>query len=126
MGEHIDGLVCHNLILLVHELEVTGLSGRIAADIYYPAGRSMQDGINHISMHSCSGGIGYNHVGTAIALYEIGRQHVLHITCQELGVIDTIERSVDTSILNGFSHILYAYNLASLTGTSSFPVSPAN
>ena len=63
--EHVDRLHLHNFISRVEQLEVAGLSGRIAAYIHDAFGGGKQDGVNDILMHAGTWRVGDDDIGRA-------------------------------------------------------------
>ena len=71
VGEHVDGLHADNAVVGIHELQVAGLCGRIAADVDYALGSGFEYNINHIRMHTGAGRIGYYDIGPAVLCDEL-------------------------------------------------------
>ena len=62
-------------------------------------------------MHAGSGRVGDDDVGTAVAPYEVRGEDVLHVSCEELGVVNAVELGVYLCVLDGFRNVFYAYDL---------------
>ena len=114
MREHVDRLNASNLILLIEQLQVTCLRGRIAADIDDTLGRSEKDGIDDVLMHACARRIGDDYIWSSMLLDEVAVEDVLHVACEEKRVLDTINLAIDFSVLDGFRNILYTNDLTGL------------
>ncbi len=92
--------------------EVAGLCGRIAAHIYYAGRRGFEYHLDYIFMHAGSRGVDYHHVGTAVTLYKLGREHIFHISGIKLGIIQTVDTGIDLGVLDSLGHILHTHHMA--------------
>lgn len=114
--EHIHWLYCHHAIVLVKQLQIACLGGRIATHIDHLARCGKEDDIYHIGMHAGTWRVGDNHIGTTMTLDELAVENVLHVAGIEDGVVYAIELGVDLGILDGLGYIFDAYHQACLTG----------
>lgn len=114
MGEHIDGLHGHDLILFVEVVQVARLSGGIAGDIDDALGGGAKDGLHYVGVHAGTRRVGDDHVGTAMLGDELVGEDVLHVTGEEEGVGDAVNLGVHLGILDGLGDVLDADDLTGL------------
>ena len=111
VGEHVNGLDFCNFIVGVHQAEVAGLGGWIAADIDYTLRFCIQYGLHDIGMHAGTRRVGNDDVGSVMLCYEVVGQDVLHISGKELCVTDAVNLRVYLRIFYGLWNILNTDNL---------------
>ena len=108
VGEHVNGLDFCHFVVGVHQAEVAGLGGWIAADIDDTLRLGIQYGLHHIGMHTGTGWVGNDDVGSAVFGYEVVGQDVLHISGKKLCVTDAVNLRVYLRIFYGLWNIFYA------------------
>ena len=116
VGEHIDGLHGHDLILFVEVVQVARLSGGIAGDIDDALGGGTQDGLHYVGMHAGTGRVGDDHVGTAVFGDKLVGEDILHVTGKEQCIVDMVDLGVHLGILDGLGDVLDADDLTGPTG----------
>ena len=116
VGEHIDGLHGHDLILFVEVVQVARLCGGIAGDIDDALGGGAKDGLHHVRVHAGTRRVGDDHVGTAMLSDEVVGEDVLHVTGEEEGVGDAVNLGVHLGILDGLGDIFDADDLFRVLG----------
>ena len=109
--EHIDGLDSGNTVVCVEVVEVTSLRSRVAGDIDDALGSCPENGLHHIWMHTSSGRVSDDHIGTAVLGDEVVGEDILHIAGIEEGVGDAVDLGVDLRILDGLGHVFDADDL---------------
>ena len=90
MREHIDGLHGGDAIISVHVMQVTGLCGRVAADIDDALGGSTQDGLHHVGMHTGTWRVGDDDVRPPVFSDEVIGEDVLHVAGKEQRVRNAV------------------------------------
>ena len=90
MGEHVDGLYGSDTIVGIHQLQVTGLCGWVAADIDNTFWSCIEDGFHHVRVHTGAWGIGDDDVWATVLGNEVVGQDVLHVASIEEGVLDAV------------------------------------
>ena len=98
MGEHVDGLYLLYAVLLVQQLQVAGLGGRV-----------------DVRVHAGPWRVGDNDVRTSVLGDKLVRQDVFHVAGKEQCVLNAVDLGVDLGVLDGFGHILDADDLPCLS-----------
>ena len=114
MWEHIHWLHGCHLVIVVEQLEVARLGGRVAAHIDNALWSGEEDGVDDISVHTGTRWVGDDHVGTSVGIDEILVEDILHVSGKEERVVQTVDLSVLLGIYNGLRHIFNAYDLSCL------------
>ena len=113
MWEHVNGLHGCDTIIGIHQLQVTGLCGRVAADIDNTFGGCIEDGSHYVGVHAGTWWVGDDDIRTSVLGNKVVGQDVLHVAGIEQRVLDAINLAVDFGVLDGFRHVL---NTDDLTG----------
>ena len=116
VGEHVDGLDGGDTVVHVQVVQVAGLGGRIARDVDNALGGSSEDGLYHIGVHTGTGRVGDDDVGTSVLSDEIVGEDVLHVAGKKECVVDAVDLGVDLRILNSLGYIFYTDDFAGLAG----------
>ena len=116
MREHIHGLHARNLIIGIHQSQVTRLRSRVATHIYDAFGSSKEDGLHHIFVHACTRRVGNNHIRPTIALDKRFIQHFLHVARKEKGILNAVECGINLGIFDSFRHVFDTNHLSRLLG----------
>ena len=106
--EHVDWLDAFHLIMLTEELQVSSLRGWVAADVDDALRVGKENDIDDIAVHSGTRRVGDDDVGLTVTLDEISIEDVLHVTSEELSVLDAIYLGIHFGILDGLRHVLNA------------------
>ena len=114
MWEHVDGLHGCHAVVGIHIVQVTGLCGRIAADVDDALGGCIQNGFHHVRVHAGTRRVSDDDVRPSVLSNEVVGQDVLHVAGIEQRVLDTINLAVDFGILNGLWHVFNANDLSGL------------
>ena len=109
--KHIYRLDSLHLVLFGEQLKVASLCCRVATHINDTLGVGKEDGVDDILMHAGTRRVGYDDVGLAVLLDEVSIEDVLHVTSEELSVLDAIYLGIHFGILDGLRHILDADDL---------------
>ena len=112
--EHVYRLNGLHFIFRIEQLQVARLRSRITADVYDAFGCGKQNDIHYILVHSGTGRVGDDDIGTAVLVDEVLCQHVFHISGKEQCVFNSVNLGIDLGVFNGFGHIFYAHHLACL------------
>ena len=116
VGEHVDGLYGHDLVVGIEILEIACLGGGVAADVDDAAGSGTEDGLHHVGVHACPWRVGDDDVGTTMTGDEVVGEDVFHVAGVEEGVVDVVQTGVLLGIFDGLGNILDADDLTGLTG----------
>ena len=65
-------------------------------------------------MHACPWRVGDDDVRTTVLSHKRIVQNILHVSCEEEGVVDAVDLRVHFGVLNGFRNVLNADDLPSL------------
>lgn len=114
--EHVYRLNGLHFIFRIEQLQVARLRSRITADVYDAFGLGKQNDIHYILVHSGTGRVGDDDIGTAVLVDEVLCQHVFHISGKEQCVFNSVNLGIDLGVFNGFGHIFYADYLACVLG----------
>ena len=79
MGEHVDGLYLLYAVLLVQQLQVAGLGGRVARHIDDTLGLGPQNGLDDVRVHAGPWRVGDNDVRTSVLGDKLVRQDVFYV-----------------------------------------------
>ena len=109
--EHIDGFYGFYLVICRKQLQIPGLRGRVAAHINYALRIGKKNGFYHIGMHPCPWGIRNDDIWSSMLGDKFFREHILHVTGKERGILNSVEFRIDSSILYGIFNIFNANNL---------------
>lgn len=114
--EHVYRLNGLHFIFRIEQLQVARLRSRITADVYDAFGFGKQNDIHYILVHSGTGRVGDDDIGTAVLVDEVLCQHVFHISGKEQCIFNSVNLGIDLGVFNGFGHIFYADYLACVLG----------
>ena len=112
--EHVHGLHLLHLVQRVEQLQVSRLSGGIAAHIHNALGSGVHYHLHHVGMHSGTWRVGDDNIRLAVPGYEIISQDVLHVARKERRVAYAVDGGIHLGVLDGLRHILDAHHLACL------------
>ncbi len=87
LREHVDGLDIFDLVLIHHESKIAGLCGWVTADVDDFFGANFEDLPDNPIMHTCTRGVGDDHIRAAIFLNEFIIKHPYNIAGIENGII---------------------------------------
>ena len=59
-------------------------------------------------MHAGSRRIGNNHIRTAVLCHKVVIENILHVSCEEERVLNSINSRIDLRVFNRFRHIFNA------------------
>ena len=113
--EHIHRLYGHYPVLLVQQLQVAGLGGRVARYIDDTLGLGPQNGLDDVGVHAGPWRVGDDDVGASVLCDELVRQDVLHVAGIEQRVLNAVNLGIDLCVLDGLGHILDADDLPCLS-----------
>ena len=66
---------------------------------------SIDDGIDHIRMHTCSWRVSDNGIRSTVLFNKLIGKDILHVASEEQCVVELVDVSIDFGILNSFLHI---------------------
>ena len=115
MRKHVNRLHGNYPIGAIKHLKVTGLCGRVATDIYNAVGRSVQNGLHNIWVHTGTRRVGDDDVGPTMFIDKLLIEHIFHITGKEQGVVNVVDLRINFRIFDGFGNVFYAYHLVGLS-----------
>ena len=90
--EHVYRLNGLHFIFRIEQLQVARLRSRITADVYDAFGFGKQNDIHYILVHSGTGRVGDDDIGTAVLVDEVLCQHVFHISGKEQCVLSYLRQ----------------------------------
>lgn len=91
MGEHIDGLHGHYFIFGIKKSQVTGLRGRVTADVHNARGRGFQYDIHNVGVHTGARRVGNDDVGRAMLPDKFIVKNVFHVSGEERCIVNFID-----------------------------------
>lgn len=71
----------------------------------------IEDGFNHIGMHSCAGWIYNHHIGMSMFVDKVEIEHIFHVA-KKRSVGNVVDGRVNFCIFNGFGYVFDADHLA--------------
>ena len=114
VGEHVNWLYAKDAVLHIEQAEVAGLCGGVTAHVDDALGLGKENGVDDIIVHTGTGRVGNDDIGTAILVDELLIEDVLHVARKEERVVDAVECRVDLGVFDGFGNIFDADDLTCL------------
>jgi hypothetical protein len=116
MRKHIYRLNFDRIVFFFKHQQIAGLGGSVSAYVNNFWRFNFHEAGNYIGVHPGTWRVGNDHIGFAMLSHKIGYQHILHIACKELGIVNIVDLRVYLSILYSGWHVLHPYHFAHLVG----------
>ena len=116
MWKHIHWLGFNNFIMITHKLHISGLCGRVTADVDDAIRLQLIECFDDILMHAHSRRIRDNQVRTSVYLNKRAAEHIFHVSCIKFGVVNLIKFRVEMRIFNSLRNRFYTYDLTTIFG----------
>ena len=114
VGEHVHRAYSSDFIVLAEYFEVTSLRCRVATYIDHTVWCGIEDYLSNIRVNSCARWVKYDDVRASMFCNKCICKYILHVTCKEVAVGDTIVASIELCIFNSFRNIFNTNNFRRL------------